>query len=131
MKTLIVSYLPRGPRSRTKRLLDHFAAGIKSGEVEHLDLIESVPPLFLRENLLAYYRRNYADEPLSDAEAGILRDMDRLTAQLQAADFVILAYPMFNLSVPAVVKAYFDAVLQKGGTWTFGPTGHPEGLLKG
>ncbi|MBI5445049.1 MAG: NAD(P)H-dependent oxidoreductase [Deltaproteobacteria bacterium] len=130
MKTLSVSYLPRGPRSRTKRLLDHFLRQVGTGSVEHLDLTEDVPPLFLLQNVAAYYRRNYEGAVLSESQASLLKGMDRLTAQLESADFVVLCYPMFNLSHPAVVKAWFDAVLQKGRTWRMTPQGY-EGLLKG
>lgn len=136
MKTLSVAYLPRGPRSRTKRLLDHFLNRIRSldqargTDIEHLDLAENPAPLFLRENVAAYYRRNYEGAVLSEAEAGHLKGMDRLTMQLESADFVVLSYPMFNLSHPAVVKGWFDAVLQKGRTWRMTTQGY-EGLLKG
>lgn len=129
MKTLSISYLPRGQRSRTKRLLDYFLRHA-TGDVEHLDLASNVPPLFLVDNVVAYYRRNYEGTVLSEAEGALMKGMDRLTSQLEAADFIVLSYPMFNLSHPAVVKAWFDAVLQKGRTWRMTPTG-PEGLLKG
>lgn len=129
MKTLSVSYLPRGPRSRTKRLLDSFLSHA-TDEVEHIDLAREVPPLFLVENLAAYYRRNYEGTALTAPEAALMKDMDRLTTRVESADCVVVSYPMFNLSHPAVVKAWFDAVLQKGRTWKMTPTG-PEGLLKG
>lgn len=56
--------------------------------------------------------------------------MDRVTAQLKAADVVVLATPMFNFSLPAVVKAWFDAVLLKGETWDVGAEGY-KGLMPG
>ena len=40
MKTLIVSYLPRGKRSHTKKLLDAFLDSAAEQELEHLDLLE-------------------------------------------------------------------------------------------
>jgi FMN-dependent NADH-azoreductase len=129
LKTLSISCLPRGPRSRTKRLLDHFLRHATE-DVEHLDLTKDAPPLFLLDNVAAYYRRNYEGAVLNEAEASHMKGMDRLTTQLESADYVIISYPMFNLSHPAVVKAWFDAVLQKGRTWRMTPAGY-EGLLKG
>ena len=38
-------------------------------------------------------------------------------------DFVVLASPMYNFSVPATVKAWFDGVIQAGKTFTYTETG--------
>ena len=59
MKTLIVSYLPRGERSHTKKLLDAFLAEVHRQEIEHLNLLEDQPDLFDAENLHSYVMRNY------------------------------------------------------------------------
>src|SRR5262249_46148340 len=49
--------------------------------------------------------------------------MDRMAQQFKAADYVVVAYPMYNFSLPAIVKAYFDSVLLKGETWDIGAAG--------
>jgi FMN-dependent NADH-azoreductase len=36
---------------------------------------------------------------------------------LKSADIVVVALPMYNFSMPAIVKACFDSVLQKGVTF--------------
>jgi FMN-dependent NADH-azoreductase len=56
--------------------------------------------------------------------------MDRMTAQVKRADIVVLAFPMYNFSLPAAVKAWFDSVMQKGETWT-GADGGYRGLMQG
>jgi FMN-dependent NADH-azoreductase len=38
--------------------------------------------------------------------------------------------PMYNFSIPAQLKAYFDAVTRAGVTFRYGPNG-AEGLLRG
>jgi FMN-dependent NADH-azoreductase len=43
--------------------------------------------------------------------------MDRMAAQLKSADIVVVAFPMYNCSMPAIVKAWFDSVMQKGVTF--------------
>ena len=130
MKTLIVSYLPRGKRSHTKKLLDAFLDSAAEQELEHLDLLEELPDLFLAENLGSYVKRNYLGEALTEPESTGLAKMDRMTQQLKGADRLVLAFPMHNFSFPAVVKAWFDSVMQKGETWTMGENGY-EPLLTG
>ncbi|MEI6437828.1 MAG: NAD(P)H-dependent oxidoreductase [Candidatus Omnitrophota bacterium] len=132
MKVLIVNYCPRGERSRTKVLSDHAAACLKARKavLEVLDLASDIPDLLTPERVAAYYRRNYAGETLNGKDTALLAKMDRMTDQLVAADLVVVAYPMYNFSQPAIVKAWFDSVMQKGKTWDLTPTGY-AGLLKG
>ena len=125
MKTLVVSYLPRGKRSHTGKLLDAFMENAGT-DVEHLDLLEDLPDVFLSDNLLSYVKRQYLGEALSDEETASLEKMDRMTRQLKAADLVVLAFPMHNFSFPAVVKAWFDSVMQKGETWDTDENGYVQ-----
>jgi FMN-dependent NADH-azoreductase len=125
MKTLVVSYLPRGERSHTKKLLDAFLETAGS-DVEHLNLLEDLPDVFLSDNLLSYVKRNYLGEEITEAEDAALAKMDRMTRQLKAADLVVLAFPMHNFSFPAVVKGWFDSVMQKGETWDVDENGYVQ-----
>lgn len=126
-KTLVVSYLPRGERSNTKKIVDAAVAALAGTTIETLDLIADTPELFLRDNLMAYIMRNYVGEQKPEYEKA-LASFDRLVAQIKSADNVIVAYPMYNFSMPAVVKAWFDAVMQKGQTFDVDASGM-HGLL--
>jgi len=132
MKTLVVVYRPRGDRSRTGALADHAGALLKKRgvTVDVLDVGQDVPDLLTPGKLAAYYRRNYAGETLTPAETALLKGVDRMASQLTGADSLVVAYPMYNFSQPAIVKAWFDAVMQKGLTWDIGPSGY-AGLMKG
>jgi FMN-dependent NADH-azoreductase len=126
MKTLVVTYLPRSERSKTKKLVDAFVSQAKSkgAQVETLDLIKHTPDMFLGENLMAYVLKYYAGEKLSAAQQKMLDGMEKLARQFKSSDAVVVAYPMYNFSMPAVVKAYFDAVLLKGVTWDMDSSGY-------
>ncbi|HII16936.1 TPA: hypothetical protein HA361_03405 [Candidatus Woesearchaeota archaeon] len=128
--TLLVTYTPRGERSNTKKLVEHFRS-VAGGEIVELDLLKDVPDYFLASNLSAYYKRNYAGEKLTEAEKKAIAKMDRMTLQFTQADIVVMAYPMYNFSVPAMVKAYYDSVMLKGKTWDFDPNTMFKGLMAG
>lgn len=130
MKILTVSYLPRGERSHTRKLLEAFQSAATGATHVTLDLLRDTPELFTSERLAAYIQRNYLGATLSPAEAARMAGMDRMAAQLVAADAVVLAFPMHNFSFPAPVKAWFDAVMLKGVTWDVTPQGY-AGLLQG
>ena len=117
MKTLIVKYIPRNERSNTKKLFDAFREEISISDVEELDLLDDVPDMLLGNNLLAYINRNFLGLELLPEEEKLLSKMDRMAAQLKSADIVVVAFPMYNFSMPAIVKAWFDSVIQKGVTF--------------
>jgi FMN-dependent NADH-azoreductase len=55
---------------------------------------------------------------------------DRLIEELEAADIIVLAVPMYNFSIPSTLKAWIDHVARAGRTFRYSAAG-PEGLLKG
>jgi FMN-dependent NADH-azoreductase len=122
MKTL-VKYIPRNEQSSTKKVLDAFRKEISNSDVEELDLLDDVPDMLLDNNLLAHINRNILGQKLSPDEEKLMFKMDRMAAQLKSADIVVVAFPMYNFSMPAIVKAWFDSVIQRGVTFGKGNDG--------
>ena len=129
-RTLVVKYIPRGERSNTKKVLDRLKSNIKNSKITEIDLATDTPDMFLNDNLMAYIQRDYLGEELTSEQKKLLTKMDSMIEQVKSADNVILAYPMFNFSMPAVVKAWFDSIMLKGHTWDKGD-GSYVGLMKG
>src|SRR5215470_3980055 len=69
-------------------------------------------------------------EQRSPEQAETVSLADRLIEELEAAEVVVLAAPMYNFSVPSTVKAWIDHVVRAGRTFRYGANG-PEGLLRG
>jgi FMN-dependent NADH-azoreductase len=46
------------------------------------------------------------------------------------ADVIVMGVPMYNFSVPSVLRAYFDHIARAGVTFRYTADG-PEGLIKG
>jgi FMN-dependent NADH-azoreductase len=59
-----------------------------------------------------------------------MRRLSRLIEELEAADVIVLAVPMYNFSIPSTLKAWIDHVARAGRTFRYTAAG-PEGLLKG
>ena len=55
---------------------------------------------------------------------------DTLIAELERADTIVLAAPMYNFSISSTLKAWIDHVARAGRTFRYTAQG-PEGLLKG
>ena len=68
--------------------------------------------------------------PASASEVSARSLSDALIAELQAADLIVIASPMYNFGISSTLKAWFDHVLRAGLTFRYTESG-PEGLLKG
>jgi FMN-dependent NADH-azoreductase len=55
---------------------------------------------------------------------------DRLIEELEAADTIVIAAPMYNFSIPSTLKAWIDHVARAGRTFRYTAAGTPEGLLR-
>ena len=71
-----------------------------------------------------------AKEERSDDQSARLEFSDRLIAELNWADHIVLTTPMYNFSVPATLKAWIDQVCRAGITFRYTSDG-PVGLLTG
>ena len=69
-----------------------------------------------------------ADRTPEQAELAAIAD--ELIAELQAADTIVIASPIYNFGVPATLKAWADLVARAGTTFKYTETG-PVGLLEG
>jgi FMN-dependent NADH-azoreductase len=69
-----------------------------------------------------------ADRTAEQAELAAIADT--LIAELQAADTIVIASPVYNFGPPASLKAWADLVARAGTTFRYTATG-PEGLLTG
>jgi FMN-dependent NADH-azoreductase len=54
---------------------------------------------------------------------------DELVDELFASDGLIIAVPMWNFTMPAAMKAYFDLIVRVGRTFKFKETGGFDSLL--
>lgn len=117
-KILFVNACVR-PESRTAELARYLLDKLE-GDVEELKLgDEDIRPL----DLAALTKRN------SFVEAGDFSDdMFRYAKQFIAADTVVMAAPYWDLSFPAMVKAYMEAVTVQGLTFYYTKEGIPKGL---
>jgi FMN-dependent NADH-azoreductase len=64
----------------------------------------------------------------AEREAATLADT--LIEEVEAADVIVIAAPMYNFSIPSTMKAWIDHITRAGRTFRYGVAG-AEGLLKG
>jgi FMN-dependent NADH-azoreductase len=68
--------------------------------------------------------------PETEAAKPVRALADKLIAELQTADVIVIGAPMYNFGIPSTLKSWFDFVLRAGTTFRYTEKG-PEGLLTG
>ncbi len=118
MPTLLaIEASPRYDSSTSRKLASLFIADWKAahrdGVVVSRDLMKSELPFV---NLPWIGGAFTPREQHSPESAAAIKISDGLVAELQAADHILIGTPMFNFSIPAVLKAYIDQIVRVGVT---------------
>lgn len=69
-------------------------------------------------------------EKRSAEQQEVVAYSDRLIAEIQAADVIVIAAPMYNFTIPSTLKAYFDHIARAGVTFRYTEAGS-VGLITG
>ena len=70
-----------------------------------------------------------AAEARTPSQVSNLALSDSLIGELREADVIVVTAPIYNFSVPSVLKAWIDQVCRAGLTFRYTPNG-PQGLLE-
>jgi FMN-dependent NADH-azoreductase len=74
---------------------------------------------------------NFTDpQQRTEADKAVLQLSDELVAELQQASHLVIAAPIYNFSVPSVLKAWIDLIARARVTFRYTENG-PQGLLTG
>jgi FMN-dependent NADH-azoreductase len=112
--------------SISRRLVSRIVARLAPGRTISRDLAEGVPQVTGE-----WIAASRTPAGVRDAAAqATLALSDRLIAELQAADIVVIGMPIYNFGMPAALKAWIDLVARAGVTFRYGENG-PVGLLEG
>lgn len=127
-KTLVINYTPR-TGSYTKVLLDEFVELAKGKtEIKNMDLAATPPDLLLTENLNLIMDWNMGKRDFSASELSLLSNHHKLIEEVLEADNIVLAFPVYNFTMPATVKAWIDAIVVSDKTFSFSPEAGFSGL---
>jgi FMN-dependent NADH-azoreductase len=119
-KLLVVEASPRGnhsiSRNMTRRFVEDWRSAHPDGEVIKRDLMDTELQFANAAWLQAYFTPPGQHSPeMKD----ILQLSDDLVAELLTVDHIVIATPVYNYNVPAVLKAWVDHVVRKGLTLGF------------
>ncbi len=122
---LHVSVSPRGARSRSNQtgtaFVEAWQAAHPAGNITKRDLAADAPTFVTS----AWYEGAFTPaEGHSPAARTAMAESDHNIAQVLAASEILITTPMFNLNLPAVLKAWIDHVVRFGRTFTMNENGY-------
>ncbi len=124
MTTLLsIEVSPRGERSISralgKRFIEHWLQAHPGGTVVHRDLMKSPIPYMDNDWIAGVYAP--PEVPRTPEMKAALDLSSELIAEVQAADHLVISTPMYNFSVPAILKSWLDYVVRPGFTFKLAP----------
>ncbi len=133
MPTLLrIDASPRADNSHSRSLADELQArwldAHPGAQVQLRDLAKEPIGPIENDTIVGYYTpEGDMTDPLRQATA----QSDMLIDELLGADALLISTPMYNFSVPAVLKAWIDQVVRINRTFGFNEDGDLQGLVKG
>ena len=126
-KVLLIRSSMFGEDSKSLRLAREFLAHYPHSSVVERILTPASMPHLTAEVFQAMGR---PESELTREEKASVALSDTLIAELEAADTIVLAAPMYNFSIPSTLKAWIDHIARRGRTFGYTEAG-PKGLLGG
>ena len=134
MRLLHIVATPRGLASNTARvssaLIEELIEKHDDVYVETLDLFTASLPAVAGSNIESKYML-MTGRALDESAASSWRQIEETIEQFVTADAYLLTVPMWNLSIPYVLKYYIDCIVQPGYLFGYNEAGQPEGLVQG
>ena len=129
MPTLLkIDASPRGDYSVSRKLSGEFAEQWKKTHTDGTVVVRDLTKTNLPFVDLPWIAGAYStpDQHTPEQKAA-LKVSDDLIAELLAADHIVIGTPMYNFSIPAILKAWIDHIVRIDKTFT----ASYEGLVKG
>jgi FMN-dependent NADH-azoreductase len=127
MNILKITSSIRGETSHSNHLAQLIVARLINQHPSARDLVRQPHPALDEFTIQALWTP-LADRSPAQAERVALDDA--LIAEVQAADVIVIAVPMYNFAIPVQLQTWIDAIARAGVTFRYTEQG-PEGLLIG
>ncbi|QPQ29036.1 FMN-dependent NADH-azoreductase [Lysinibacillus sp. JNUCC 51] len=127
MNVLVVKANNR-PDGISTKMYDTFMENVQGVDVTTFDVFAEDMPYF-GQDLFNAFGKVQNGEALTDAESRLLAAKQKAMDALTAANVVVFAFPLWNLTIPAKLQTFIDYVFQAGYTFKYNENGQLEGLM--
>ncbi|GLC89440.1 FMN-dependent NADH-azoreductase [Lysinibacillus piscis] len=127
MNVLVVKANNR-PDGISTKMYDAFMENVQGANVTTFDVFAEDMPYF-GQDLFNAFGKVQNGETLTDIEARLLAAKQKAMDALTAADVVVFAFPLWNLTIPATLQTFIDYVYQAGFTFKYDENGQLVSLM--
>ena len=132
MKLLHIISTPRH-QSNTLQISNAFLEELKTKHddlvVEEINLFNYDIPAIVSGNMDTKYTL-LAGKPVESSHVLAWQKIEALIATFKSADLYLISAPMWNFTIPYILKYYIDALMQPGYTFGYNEQGQPYGMLE-
>ena len=104
------------------------ARKVEGLNISTFDVFEEDMPYFGQELFNAFGKVQNGEE-LTDIESRLLAAKQKAMDAVTAADVVVVAFPLWNLTIPAKLQTFIDYIYQAGFMFKYTPEGQAVQLL--
>lgn len=132
MKNVLVIKANNRPDGVSTKMYETFIEEVKNVEgltVNVYDVFEEDMP-YIGQQLFDAFGKTQNNEQLSDSESRLLAAKQKAMDAVTEADVVVLAFPLWNLTIPATLHTFIDYIYQAGFMFKYNEEGQAVQLLK-
>ena len=120
-----------GANSRSATVADELIAGLRA-KYGKLKIVERDVSGGAVPHLTSDFLAALATPPVhrTARQHTVAKAGDGLLDEVEAADVIVIAAPMYNFTIPSGLHAWLDHITRAGRSFRYTAEGEPEGLLK-
>ncbi|MFJ7953349.1 FMN-dependent NADH-azoreductase [Lysinibacillus sp. NPDC096418] len=127
MNVLVVKANNR-PDGISTKMYETFMENLQGVNVTTFDVFAEDMPYFGQDLFNAFGKLQNGEE-LSEIESRILAAKQKATDALSAADVVVFAFPLWNLTIPAALQSFIDYTYAAGYSFKYDENGNLVSLM--
>ena len=112
----------------SSKMYETFMENLEGVNVTTYDVFAEDMPYF-GQDLFNAFGKVESGEEMTDVEQRILAAKQKAMDALSAADLVVFAFPLWNLTIPAKLQTFIDYVYQAGFTFKYDENGQAVQLM--
>ena len=131
MKNILVVKANNRPDGVSAKMFDTFVENLDTNNVEVATFdVYAQPMPYIGQTLFEAFGKLAQEQALNQEEQELMTVRQDVMNKFAAADTIVFAFPMWNLTIPAALHSFIDYIFQAGFTFSYNEDGSMNQLLK-
>jgi FMN-dependent NADH-azoreductase len=131
MKNVLVVKANNRPDGISAKMFDTFVENLDKSAVELVTFdVYAQPMPYIGQTLFEAFGKLAQEQELNQEEQELMTVRQDVMNKFAAADTIVFAFPMWNLTIPAALHTFIDYIFQAGFTFSYNEDGSMNQLMK-